>query len=80
MTIKVDVVDVAGTSREMGRAHGEGMRDRIARGLDAWLGVVGGQTGMAGASYVDSFLSGTDFVKAIELFTPRLLEELRGVA
>jgi len=80
MTIKVDVVDVAGTSREMGRAHGEGMRDRIARGLDAWLGVVGGQTGMAGASYVDSFLSGTDFVKAIELFTPRLLEEVRGIA
>ncbi len=75
-----DVVDVAGAPRDMGREHGEGMRDRIARGLDAWLAVVGRHTGMTASAYVDSFLGATDFVKAIELFTPRLLEEVRGIA
>ncbi|HZQ49985.1 MAG TPA: C45 family peptidase [Candidatus Dormibacteraeota bacterium] len=74
------MVDVAGAPRDMGRDHGEGMRGAIASGLDAWLAVVGRQTGMTGEAYVDSFLGATEFVKAIEVFAPRLLEEVRGIA
>ena len=74
------VVDVAGTPREMGRAHGEQMREVIARGLEAWFAVTGAQTGLEGDAYVASFLAATDFVKAIDHFTPSLVEEVRGIA
>lgn len=74
------VVEVAGTPRELGRAHGEAARGLIGQGLDAWLAVVGGDTDLTATAYVDSFLGATDFLKAIELFTPRLLEEVRGIA
>ncbi len=76
----VRVVAVAGTPRDMGRAHGEQMRDVIASGLAAWFEVVASHTGMTGEEYVASFLGATDFVKAIDYFTPALIEEVRGIA
>jgi hypothetical protein len=74
------IVEAAGTPRELGRSHGEDAREFIARGLDAWQAVVGRQTGIAAAAYVESFLRATDFVPAIGNFTPSLLEEVRGIA
>jgi hypothetical protein len=76
----LDVVEAAGAPREIGRSHGEAARGWIARGLDAWFAAVGRDTGRAGPAYIDSFLEATDFLKAIELFTPRVLEEVRGIA
>ena len=73
-------IDVAGSPREIGRAHGEEARGLIERGIDAWLAVIGRQTRMAGADYVASFLEHTDFMKAIEFFAPALLDEVRGIA
>jgi hypothetical protein len=73
-------VDAAGTPREIGRAHGEDARGLIERGLEAWGAVIGAQTGMTRRAYVDSFLAATDFARAIELFTPALMEEVRGIA
>lgn len=80
MITGLSVVDVGGGPREIGRAHGEAVRGRIAQGLDTWLAVVGRQTKMRGPEYVESFLGATDFVKSIDYFTPALLEEVRGIA
>jgi predicted choloylglycine hydrolase len=74
------IVEAAGTPRQLGQAHGEDARELIARGLEAWSGVIGRQTGMPAAAYVESFLRATDFVPAIGEFTPALLEEVRGIA
>ena len=80
MRTALRIVDASGSPREVGRAHGEDARELIARGLDAWFAVVGRQTGMAPAPYVEGFLRATDFVPAIRDFTPALLEEVRGIA
>ena len=73
-------VAVSGTPREIGRGHGEQMREAIARGLDRWSAVVGRHTDMSADAYVESFLGATDFVKTIDYFAPTLLDEVRGIA
>jgi hypothetical protein len=75
-----NVVESSGAPRELGRVHGEAARGWIAQGVDAWSEVTGRHTGMTTRSYVESFLNATDFTKAIEYFTPALLEEVRGIA
>jgi isopenicillin-N N-acyltransferase like protein len=72
MTQGLRVVDVAGSPREIGTAHGEELREVIAEGIERWPG--------RDEKYVDTFLASTDFVKAIESFTPSLLDEVRGIA
>ena len=61
----LELLDVAGTARERGRARGEALRDQVVRGLEL-LGVhpVGG----------DSYL------RAATRWTPAAVEELRGIA
>ena len=74
------VLELEGSPRELGRAHGEEVRAEIGLGLERWLSVLGGATHVAAQDYVSSFLESTDFFGAIERFTPNLLEEVRGIA
>ncbi len=74
------VVDGAGAPREIGRRHGEAVRDLIAAGLERWLAALERRHGVAAADYIDDFLTATDFLPAIESWTPESLEEIRGVA
>jgi len=74
------IVEVSGSPRELGRAHGEEMRSTIAEGLQRWLGVIAGETGRSGEDYVASFLGSTEFLPAITTHTPDSLEEVRGIA
>jgi isopenicillin-N N-acyltransferase-like protein len=76
----IRVVDLAGSPRELGRAHGEEMRSEIEQGLERWLDVVGAATHVPSHEYIPSFLEATDFFGAIDRFTPGLLEEVRGIA
>lgn len=66
------IVDAAGSGREIGRAHGEEMRDEIAEGIGRWL--------QRGDDYIDTFLAATGFVASIEAFTPGLMTEVQGIA
>ena len=66
------IVDAAGSRREIGRAHGEEMRDEIAEGIGRWQN--------RGDGYIDTFLAATHFVASIDVFTPQLMEEVRGIA
>ena len=74
------IVDLEGSPRERGRAHGEAVRERIAYGLDRWSEEVAGQFDRPLAQVVQEFYSETSFTRAIQRWTPDLLEEVRGIA
>jgi hypothetical protein len=81
MAVAPDViVDVSGSGRERGRAHGEGLRDRIAEALERWDAEVAERMGIPAAEHVAGLLGATRFRPAIESHTPELLEEVRGIA
>src|SRR5579875_1560476 len=67
-------------ARERGRAHGEQLRETIARGLEAWKTTLHQGTGESPETYLDSFVAATNYLPAIERWTPHLLEEVRGIA
>jgi hypothetical protein len=80
VTSAVRVVDVSGSRREIGRAHGEEARSLIGRGLERWFGVIEPRLHTSGEAYVASFLDATEFPETIERYTPELLEEVKGIA
>jgi isopenicillin-N N-acyltransferase like protein len=81
MAVAPDViVDVSGSGRERGRAHGEILRDRIADALERWDAEVGERMGIPAAEHVAGLLGATRFLPAVESATPELLEEVRGIA
>ena len=74
------VVDLTGPPREMGRAHGEELRTTIADGLSQWFELVQRRTGHAGEAYAAGFVSSTSYTRAIEAYTPELMDEVKGIA
>ena len=72
MSSELRIVDAAGSHREIGRAHGEEMRETIREGIGRWHN--------RGDDYIDTFLAATGFVSAIDSFAPQLMEEVRGIA
>jgi hypothetical protein len=81
MAVAPDViVDVSGSGRDRGRAHGEILRDRIADALGRWDAEVGERMGIPAADHISGLLAATRFAPAIESATPDLLEEVRGIA
>lgn len=69
-----------GGGRDRGRAHGEALRELIAEHFDRWLTAIAADLRVDPASYIRKFLFDTDFLPAIERWTPDLLEEVRGIA
>jgi isopenicillin-N N-acyltransferase like protein len=80
VTPDLRIIEVSGSPRELGRAHGEELRTTITEGLRRWLEIVAAETGRSGEDYVASFLGSTDFLPAITTHTPNCLEEVRGIA
>ena len=77
---KLEVLVLEGTARERGRAHGEALRDLIHEHHSRWLDALQKQTGMDEQLYLDRLLAETNFMPAIERWTPDLLDEVRGIA
>ncbi len=77
---RLRVVDCAGSPRERGRAHGEALRPVIGEGLGRWLASLGLTHGSDPDSYLREFLTETEYLAAIERWTPDLLDEVRGIA
>jgi isopenicillin-N N-acyltransferase like protein len=80
MTEGLSIVDVSGSPRELGRAHGEEMRTTIADGLHHWMEMIAAETGLRPEDYVASFVEATDFLTSIEAHTHSCLDEVRGIA
>ena len=77
---KLEVLVLEGTARERGRAHGEALRELIHEHHARWLDALQKQTGMDEQFYLDRLLAETNFMPAIERWTPNLLDEVRGIA
>ena len=76
--VKIRTIECQGTSREIGRAHGETARDLIAQGLEAWRQNLAAGRGDVDA-YIADLLARTSLEDAIARLAPDLGDELRGI-
>ena len=77
---EIQVVTLTGTPRERGRVHGEALRTSIARGMQGWKENIQRTTGLQPDEYLERFVASTDFLPAIERWTPHLLDEAERIA
>ena len=70
---------LTGSPRERGRAHGEELRPTILSGMGRWKAAIQAAVAIPIEAYLDDFTARTDFLPAIERWTPHLLEEVRGI-
>ncbi|HIK84147.1 MAG TPA: hypothetical protein EYG08_03465 [Myxococcales bacterium] len=76
----LEVLDLSGESRERGRIHGEALRERIHDAVATREGIIAEETGVPVSDYRREFLRHTNFLPAIERWTPELLNEVHGIS
>jgi isopenicillin-N N-acyltransferase-like protein len=74
------VVDLPAPPRERGEAHGEQLRPAVRHAVTRWKDSLAATEGGDPDEWIASFLAGTNFVPAIEMHTPSLLDEVQGLA
>lgn len=77
--VELMIIDAAGTPREMGRAHGEQVRDVIAAGLERWREELA-KSGKAADRLWKGLSRESGFRDAASRWAPALLEEIEGIA
>ena len=77
---RLAVLEVSGTPRQRGRAQGEGLRPLIAERDRSWRGEIERRTKISADDFIEDFLQRTNFIPAIERWTPGLHEEVKGIA
>ncbi len=76
----VRVLEVSGTPFERGVAHGEAMKAQIHSILAAFQRDLERSQKVSAETFMTRFLETTDFMPAIDKWTPGLLDEVRGIA
>lgn len=79
-TDEMPVLDLAGTPRRRGRAHGESLRDKIGSNLAFMKEGLRKSHNVDADAAIEDFLSHTDFLPAMERWTPGLHDEIQGIA
>lgn len=79
MPADIRVVVLDGTPRERGRIHGEALRIMIVEGIKRWKNNLEKLMGMDADEHIEQFIQGTNFLSAINKWTPDLLEEVKGI-
>jgi isopenicillin-N N-acyltransferase like protein len=74
------VLEISGSPRQRGRAHGEELRPLIAERDWSWRREIEARTKISADDFIEDFLQRTNFTPAIERWTPDLLEEVKGIA
>ncbi len=77
---KVPVILVAGTPYERGLQHGKQLKKEIAELYKAWKANIVTTTKRDADSLIAEFLGKTDFITAINKWTPGLMDEVRGIS
>ena len=77
--VDLQIIDAAGSAREIGRAHGEQAREAIARGLERWRDQLA-LTGVDADSLWKDLSRGSGFRDATARWAPHLLDEVEGIA
>jgi hypothetical protein len=77
---EIKTLEIGGSPRERGRQHGAGLESLIRARDAAWRRSLETQTGRPSDEVIGDLVGGTDFLPAIERFTPDLLDEVKGIA
>lgn len=75
-----DFIEILGAPRSRGRAYSEGLRAKITERDRVWRHQIETTCKLPADDFIAGFLQETQFVPAIERWTPDLLEEVRGIA
>src|SRR3954454_8784693 len=79
-TADIPIVSSTGTPEQRDETHGEHMRGLIADGIDRWRESIGSTHGLNPNDYIAAFVAGTNYLPAIQRWTPDLFAELKGIA
>jgi predicted choloylglycine hydrolase len=74
------VLEITGSPRERGRAYGEGLRPLIAERDRRWRAEIETRTKISADDFIEDFLQRTNFLPAIDRWTPELHDEVKGIA
>ncbi len=77
---KLRVIELAGTPYERGRAHGRALQPEIQELVKLWKADLEKSYSVPATTYIRKLLAASDFMPAIERWTPGLLDEVRGIA
>jgi isopenicillin-N N-acyltransferase-like protein len=77
---KFPVLQLSGTPRNRGRAHGEALRKPIAELRERWRASLVSRFGAHPDRFIATFLAETRFADALRRWSPPLLEEIEGIA
>jgi isopenicillin-N N-acyltransferase-like protein len=76
----IQPLSLEGTAYQRGLCHGETLRPQIQELVGAWQAQLSAGFQLDAAQVIHRFLQRTDFVSAIQKWTPDLLDEVRGIA
>lgn len=77
---KLRILTLEGTPYEMGLDHGRALRKEIREIVGLWKKDLETTYKTEAASFIKTFLAGTNFRPSIDKWTPGLLDEVRGIA
>ncbi len=76
----IKVLALEGAPRERGRIHGEALKSMIQEVVERWKYFLNQQLRQNPDETIRQFVGGTNFLAAVEKWTPHLLEEVKGIA
>ncbi len=76
----VRLLDVSGTPHQRGLTHGRELKAEIVEIIGDFKADLTRSQGLPADEFIAAFLEMTDFIPAIEEWTPGLLDEVRGIA
>jgi isopenicillin-N N-acyltransferase-like protein len=74
------VVELAGTGRQRGEAHGESLRELVLDAIDRWRDSVLGRAPVDAEAYLTELVDNSGFRRAIDRYAPDLAAEVAGIA
>lgn len=77
---KFPLIELSGTPRNRGRAHGEALRKPIAELRERWRASLVARFGAYPDTFIATFLTETRFADAVQRCSPPLLQEIEGIA
>ncbi len=78
--VPIEPLRLEGTGYQRGLCHGETLRVKIQELVGAWLAQLSVGFQLDAGQVIQRFLERTEFIPAIEKWTPDLLDEVRGIA
>jgi isopenicillin-N N-acyltransferase-like protein len=79
-TRTLPVVELAGTGRSRGEAHGESLRELVLEAIDRWKDNVLARAPVDPEAYLTELVDNSGFRRAIDRYVPDLGAEVAGIA